>query len=78
MTTNQRMLLATLISAVQLIIIQVGETVLKLKPQHVYYSQIQGQLAITEGKWCDFVVFANKGLSVERINFDPDHYCVNS
>ena len=53
---------------------EAGVDVLKLKRGHVYYSQIQGQLAITERKWCDFVVFTNKGISVERIKFDPDHW----
>lgn len=33
---------------------------------YVYYSQVQGQIAITQRKWCDFVIFTNKGVSVER------------
>ena len=28
----------------------------KLKTTHVYYFQIQGQIAVTKTKWCDFVV----------------------
>lgn len=51
-----------------------GEKHLKLKHKHAYYSQIQGQMAITSRKWCDFVIFTTKGLSVERINFDPDYW----
>ena len=47
-----------------------GVKALQLKRSHTYYSQIQGQLAITERKWCDFIVYTNKGLSVERIDFD--------
>ena len=43
---------------------------LKLKRNHVYYPQIQGQMAIGERKWCDFVVYTNKGISIERIPFN--------
>ena len=43
---------------------------LKLKRNHVYYSQIQGQMAIGDRNWCDFVVFTNKGISIERIPFN--------
>lgn len=42
----------------------------KLKRNHPYYSQIQGQLAITQRKWCDFVIYTPKSLSIERIPFD--------
>ena len=43
---------------------------LKLKKNHIYYSQVQGQMAISQRNWCDFVIYTNKGLSVERITFD--------
>ena len=46
------------------------EKELHLKHTHQYYSQIQGQMAIRERKWCDFIVYMNKGISVERIGFD--------
>ena len=49
-----------------------GGKKLELKRSHHYYFQIQGQLAITQRKWCDFVVYTNKGVSVERISFDSD------
>ena len=44
----------------------------KLKPKrtHKYYCQVQGQMAITERAWCDFVVYTETGLSIERILFD--------
>ena len=48
-----------------------GVKVLRLKQTHSYYCQIQGQLAITERKWCDYT---NKGLSIERIGFDPEFW----
>ena len=47
-----------------------GGKELHLKCTHQYYSQIQGQMAITERKWCDSIVYTNKGISVERIGFD--------
>ena len=46
----------------------------KLKRAHPYYSQIQGQLAMTQRKWCDFVVNTPKGLSIERVPFDRDFW----
>ena len=54
--------------------VQAGRKVLQLKQNHQYYSQIQGQLAITERMWCDFVIFTNRGISVERIKFDSDFW----
>ena len=44
-----------------------------LKLDHEYYYQIQGQLAITGAKWCDFVVWLGNGPDqshVQRINYD--------
>lgn len=42
----------------------------KLQRNHSYYYQIQGQLGICGLKWCDFVCFFQKGLIIERIQFD--------
>ena len=47
-----------------------GEQNLKLKRTYIYFSHIQGQMAITERSWCDFVIYIEKGISVERIPFD--------
>ena len=33
---------------------------IQLKRNHPYYSQIQGQLAITGRKWCDFVIYTKR------------------
>ena len=41
-----------------------------LKKKHKHYYQIQGQMAITGTKWCDFIVYTFKGLHIERIYFD--------
>lgn len=45
---------------------------LKLKHSHQYYYQVQGQMAITGRKWCDFFLWTLKGFSVERIFFDEN------
>ena len=47
-----------------------GVRTLKLKRTHNYYCQVQGQMAITGRTWCDFVVYTEKGLHCERINYD--------
>lgn len=46
----------------------------KLKDSHPYYAQVQGQMAITGVKWCDFVLFTKMGLSIERIPFNPQYW----
>ena len=46
----------------------------KLKQNHAYYSQVQGQMGVTGAKWVDFIIYTNVGLSVERIDFDPKHW----
>ena len=38
-----------------------------LKKKHNYYYQIQGQLAITQLPWCDFVIWTPHGTSLQRI-----------
>ena len=43
----------------------------KLKRTHKYYAQAQGLTGVTGATWCDFVVYTNKGMSVECIPFDP-------
>ena len=45
-----------------------------LKTTHVYYYQVQGQLAITGRSWCDFVVYTTKDIHVERIFFDSNFW----
>ena len=43
---------------------------LELKRNHPYYAQVQGQMGVTQRKWCDFIVYTEKGLSIQRIYFD--------
>ena len=43
-------------------------------PNHIYYDQVQGQVARSGAKWCDFVVYTTRGVSIERIHFDEEHW----
>ena len=47
---------------------------LKLKKSHSYYDQVQLQLALTTHSWCDFVLFTLKGMVIDRVQFDPEHW----
>jgi len=40
----------------------------------VYYDPFQGLMGLSGAKWCDFIVYTSKGMSVERIKFDQDHW----
>jgi len=40
----------------------------------MYFAQVQGQMGIGGRKWCDFVVYTNKGISIERIHFDASFW----
>lgn len=42
----------------------------KLKRTHKYYTQVEGLMGVTGARWCDFVVYTSKGMSIERIPFD--------
>ena len=42
-----------------------------LKRTHKYFYQVQGQMAICQRNWCDFVIWTPTSISVERIAFDP-------
>ena len=46
----------------------------KYDPLELNYAQVQGQMAIGERMWCDFVVFTFKGVSVQRIFFNRDYW----
>ena len=45
-----------------------------LKKSHSYYDQVQGQSGITKAKWCDFVVYTDKGMSIERLTLNEIHW----
>ena len=47
---------------------------IKLKPQHSYMYQVQGQLHICDRKMCFFVIWTPKGMSVEQIYRDRSYW----
>ena len=49
---------------------KISNTQCRLKRDHAYYAQVQGQMGVTRAKWCDFIVYTGKGLYIERIPFD--------
>ena len=49
---------------------EIKEEKMYLKRNHKFHYQIQGQMAITGTKWCDFVLYTFKGMHIERIYFD--------
>ena len=53
---------------------KVSDTECKLKRDHPYYAQVQGQLGFTGAKWCDFIVHTGKGIYIERIPFDATYW----
>ena len=42
-----------------------------LKRNHDYYYQIQGAMAITNIKWCNFIIWTTKDMNIERVKFNP-------
>ena len=42
----------------------------RVKRNHNYYYQVQGELAIMGVPWCDFVVWTKAGIFIERITLD--------
>lgn len=47
---------------------------LSLDRAHDYFYQIQGQMALTGAKWCDFVVYTKCGIVVERVEWDGEFW----
>ena len=47
---------------------------LKLQQNHKYYAQVQGQMAVGGMTWCDFVIYTNRGINVERILYNEDYW----
>ncbi|XP_073708315.1 uncharacterized protein [Garra rufa] len=50
--------------------LRVSSGVLELKQSHSYYWQVQGQLLISGLKWCDFVVYTEDDMFMQRIYRD--------
>ena len=47
---------------------------IQLKENHSYYAQIQGQMALGERPWCDFVIYTQKDISIQRITFNQSYW----
>ena len=45
-----------------------------LSETHPYYAQVQGEMAILNVEWCDFVVYSNGSVIVDRILADYDYW----
>lgn len=45
-----------------------SDTECKLKEDYPYYAQVQGQMAVTGARWCDFIVY------VQIIQFNPEFW----
>lgn len=41
-----------------------------LSQSHLYYSQVQFQMGVTNREWCDFYIYTKHGSYLERITFD--------
>ena len=48
--------------------------VTSLKKTSLYYTQVQGQMAVAGVNYCDFFVYTDKGHHLERIMFDYDFW----
>ena len=44
-----------------------------LKENHAYFAQVQWQMVLGERLWCDFVVYTEKGISIQCITFDETY-----
>ena len=40
----------------------------RLKRDHAYYAQVQGQIGVTGAKWCDFITYTSKGIYIEKLH----------
>jgi len=47
---------------------------LHLRRNPLYFAQVQGQMAVGDRPWCDFIIYTTKGINVERIPFDRDYW----
>lgn len=47
---------------------------LHLPHDHSYYAQVQGEMAVMNVEWCDFVIYSNGEVLVDRIVADYDYW----
>lgn len=51
-----------------------SDDALHLRHDHHYYAQVQGEIAILGVDWCDFVVYSNNIIVVDRILPDTEYW----
>ena len=51
-----------------------GDDLLHLPPDHAYYAQVQGEMAVLDVEWCDFVVLSNDTVVVDQIVANYDYW----
>ena len=47
---------------------------LHLPKKHRYYAQVQGEMAILNVEWCDFVVYSKGVVAIDRILADYNYW----
>ena len=47
---------------------------IQLNTSHMYYFQIQGTMALTQAKFCDFVVWTPKSMEISTVNFSSHQW----
>ena len=47
---------------------------IKINKEHTYYDQIQMQLALTCRTWCNLIFYTSKGVVIDRVPFNKEHW----
>ena len=50
------------------------DSLLHLPHNHSYYAQVQGEMALMNVEWCDFAVYSNGEVIVDRNVADYDYW----
>ena len=50
------------------------DNLLHLLPDHAYYAQVQGEMAVLDVEWSGFIVFSNDTIIFDRIIADYDYW----
>ena len=51
-----------------------GQAKIELKKEHMYYAQVQGQMAVGCQSWCNFVLYLSSEVHIQRLYFDVDFW----
>lgn len=50
------------------------DNLLHLLPDHTYYAQVQGEMAVLDVEWCGLIVFSNDTVIADWIITDYDYW----